>query len=236
MPGRSRAGEALYRAALLFLTPALAFLYVVSLLAVMTGGEWGVVLGAMVAYLLAPVGTEVVIPAMFLALIGLGAPAHVFVLGVASVVLVDVFVALFFLWNWDLVERAPALGPAVRRVEEKCRQVIERRRWGRGATLTALALYVALPFQMTGGLVGSILGRMMGLGKVKVFLAVTAGSVAGAVPTALLAYAVGRPVYDALRSPAAQAVGWAAGILITVAFLGAVVFLYARGRRNAHRG
>src|SRR5206468_8773040 len=116
---------------------------------------------------------------------------------------------------------------------EKCRQVIEKRRWGTRASYLVLAAYVALPFQMTGGLFGSVLGRLMGLNKVKVFLAVTGGSLAGAVPISVLAYLVGPPLLDALRSPAVQTLGLAAGILITVAFLGAVVFLYVRGRRNA---
>jgi len=228
-----RPPEILFRLALFVLPFALAFLYVVSLLAVMSLEEWQIVFGGMATYLVAPVGTEVVIPGIFLLLLGANAPGYVFVLAAASVVLVDVFTALFFLWNWDLVERVPHLGGLVRRVEQKCRQVIEKRRWGEGATYLALAGYVALPFQMTGGLFGSVLGRVMGLDKVKVFVAVAAGSLAGAVPMGILAYAVGKPVYDALTSSTAQAVGLAAGILITVAFVGAVVVLYLRGKRNA---
>ena len=224
--------DALYRAALFALPFALAFVYVVSLLAVMSTDEWHIVFGGMATYLLAPVGTEVVIPAIFVGLLAVDAAWYVFALATASVVLVDVFTALFFLWNWDLVERAPYLGRLLRRVEAKCRQVIEKRRWGQEATLTALALYVALPFQMTGGLFGSMLGRLMGLERVKVFAAVTAGSLAGAIPMSVLAYVVGRPVYEALSSPTAQNLGLAAGILITVAFVGAVVFVYLRGRRN----
>ena len=228
-----RVPEAFFRLALFVLPFALAFVYVVSLLAVMSTTEWHIVFGGMATYLLAPVGTEVVIPVIFVALLAVKAAWPIFVVAAASVVLVDVFTALFFLWNWDLLEGAPYLGRALAKVEEKCRRVIERRRWGRGATLTALALYVALPFQMTGGLFGSVLGRVMGLEKTKVFLAVTAGSLAGAVPMSVLAYVVGEPLLAALTSPTAERVGLAAGILITVTFVGGVVFLYLRGKRNA---
>ena len=172
-----RPPEILFRLALFVLPFALAFLYVVSLLAVMSLAEWQIVFGGMVAYLVAPVGTEVVIPGVFVLLFGANAPVYVFVFASASVVLVDVFTALFFLWNWDLVERVPHLGRLVGRVEQKCRQVIEKRRWGERATYLALAGYVALPFQMTGGLFGSVLGRVMGLDKVKVFVAVAAGPI-----------------------------------------------------------
>ena len=230
---RTRAGEAVYRAALFTLPPALAFLYIVSLLPVMTAEEWYlvVVLG-MAVYLFAPVGTELVIPVVVIGLQAFHASNAVIVLGIASIVLVDVFTALFFLWNWDLVEQIPLLGRAIRRVEDKCRRVIARKKWAEGATLTALAAYVALPVQMTGGLFGSVLGRVMGLDKLKVFVAVTAGSLAGAVPMGAVAWLVGKPVLDALQSASARTIGAVAGILITAAFVGAVVFLYWRGKRN----
>lgn len=229
---RPRAAEAVFRAGLFILPFGIAFVYVVALLAVLPGDAWTVIFGGMATYLLAPVGTEVVIPIVFAALLGIDAPPLAFVLAVSSVVLVDVFTALFFLWNWDLLERVPRLGGAIRRIEEKCYAIIAKRRWGERATYAALAAYVALPFQMTGGLVGSILGRMMGLDRGKVFLAVTAGSLAGGVPMGIASYAIGVPLKEALTSPTAQAVGLAAGILITVAFIVAIVWLYLRGRRN----
>ena len=229
-----RPPEILFRLALFVLPFALAFLYVVSMLAVMPIEQWKkIVFGGMGLYLVAPVGTEVVVPIVVVYLRSVGAATHVIVLGVASIALVDVFTALFFLWNWDLVERIPYLGKGVRRVEGKCREVIARKQWGEGATLTALALYVALPVQMTGGLFGSVLGRVLGMDKVKVFLAVTAGSLAGAVPMGIVAWLAGPPILALLESATVQMIAAVAGILITVAFIAAIVWLYMRGRRNA---
>lgn len=225
-------GEALYRGALFVFPFALAFVWVVSLLAVMTIDQWRIVFGGMTTYLLVPVGTEVVVPAVVV-LLGIDAAWYVVVLGITSVVLVDVFVALFVAWNWDLFERIPYLGGVLRRVEAKCHAIIARKKWGEGTTLMALAAYVALPVQMTGGLFGSVLGRVMGIDKGRVFLAVVAGSLAGAIPMGILAVVVREPMLRALESPTAQSLATVAGILITVAFVAAVVLLYRREKRNA---
>jgi len=228
--------EAVFRLALFALPPAIAFLYLVSLLPLMTWEQWSIVVfGGMAVYMFAPFGTEIVIPAVVVAL-GADAPVHVVVLAVVSIVMVDVLIALFIAWNWDLLERIPRLGGALRRVEEKCHAIIARRRWGEGAALAALAAYVALPVQMTGGLFSSVLGRVMGLGKGRVFAAVVAGSLAGAVPMAVLAVLIRDPLLEALESPTAQSVSFVAGILIIVAFIAAVVVLYLRGKRNAAAG
>ena len=233
MRPRPRVADALFRAGLFVLPFAVAFVYVVSMLPLMPIEQWRTIVGGMGLYLLAPVGTEVVVPVVVILLQEAGAATHVVVLGVASIALVDVFTALFFLGNWDLVERTPYVGRGLRRVEDKCRAVIARKKWGEGATLTALALYVALPVQMTGGLFGSVLGRVLGMDKVKVFLAVTAGSLAGAVPMGIVAWLAGRPILAVLQSATAQTIAALAGILITVAFIAAIAWMYRRGRRNA---
>lgn len=227
-----RLPEAVYRAALFVFPFALAFLWVVSLLAVMTIEEWRFVVGGMTTYLLAPVGTEVVIPGVVV-LLGADAAWHVVVLAIASIVLVDVFVAMFVAWNWDLIERVPHLGGVLRRIEAKCHAIIAKKKWGEGATLMALAAYVALPVQMTGGLFGSVLGRVMGIDKKRVFLAVVAGSLVGAIPMGILAVLLREPLLRTLESPMVRNVAAAAGILITVAFVVAVVVLYRRGKKNA---
>ena len=228
-----RLPEAVYRAALFVLPAAFAFLYVVTLLAVLSPEAWAVVYGGMTLYLLAPVGTEIVIPIVVLGLQSLGAPPAVLAIGIMSIPMVDVFAGLFIAWNWDLLERVPYLGGVVRHVERKCHDIIAKKRWGEGVTLTALAAYVALPVQMTGGVFGSVLGRVMGIGKARVFAAVVAGSLLGAIPMGVLAVVIGPPLLDAFRSPTVQALSIAAGVLITAAFVVIVVVLYRRGKRNA---
>lgn len=237
MRQRTKVGEAMYRACLFALPFAAAFLYVVSLLPIVSIDAWDVIVpGGMLVYLVAPVGTEVVVPLMMLKLKDLGAAPHVYVLAVVSIVLVDVFTAWFVAWNWDLLERVPRLGRILKRIEAKCHVVIAKRRWGEGVTLAALAAYVALPVQMTGGLFSSVLGRTMGIDRTRVFLAVTAGSAIGAIPMGIVGYFAASAVLAAFQSPSAQTIGAAAGILIMIAFVAAIVVLYLRGKRNENRG
>jgi len=233
---QTRAGEAVLRASLFVLPFALAFVYVVSVLAVVSADAWPIVWGGMITYLLAPVGTEVVIPAIRVGLLSVSAAPWEFALAVLGVVLVDVFTALWVAWNWDLVERVPRLGWVVRRVEHRCHAILAKKKWGERATLAALAAYVAMPVQMTGGLFSSVMGRMMGIDKVRVFAAVSAGSAIGAVPMAIVAWVAGPSILVALQSPTVQTVGIAAGILTAIAFIAAVAYLYVRGKRNEDRG
>lgn len=237
MHPRTKVAEAMYRACLFVLPFALAFLYVVSLLPIVSGDAWHTIVPeGMLVYLLAPVGTEIIVPFMMFRLQGFGAAPHEYVLAVASIVLVDVFVALWVAWNWDLLERLPRLGGVLKRIETKCHQVIGKRRWGEGVTLAALAAYVALPVQMTGGLFSSVLGRVMGIDRTRVFLAVAAGSAIGAVPMGIAAFFATQAVLDAFRSPSAQTLGAVTGILIMIAFVAVVVLLYIRGKRVENRG
>lgn len=193
-----------------------------------------IILGGMLTYLVSPLGIEFVIPFTVLAIrTSPDSSGAAIVFAIVSIILVDVFTALFMLWNFELAERAPLLGRFIRKTEEKCRAVIRKRKWGEGATLAALTTYVALPVQMSGGVVGSILGRLLGARPQKVFLAVALGSLIGAIPFGIFAALI----------PEAELQGfvhWAealtlpqiAGIILIAVFVIAIVYLYFRGRSS----
>jgi uncharacterized membrane protein len=226
----------LRRVSLFFLPLLLAAAYLAAVWSVFPPAASSIILGAMVLYLVSPLGVEFVVPGAVLALrtsAEIADPVPAIVAAVLSVVLVDVFTALFLLWNFDLAERVPFLGGFIRKTEEKCHRVIERRKWGEGVTLAALTAYVALPVQMSGGLVGSIFGRLLGIRPVKVFAAVSAGSLLGAVPfgvaSALIPEAQLQGFVDWVRSLSVTQV---LGILVLATFIVAIVWLYRRGRAN----
>lgn len=216
------------RLALVLLPFAVAAGYIALLAAVLTVTFFHIALGAMVAYLVTPAGAEIVIPSSVVA-VGLnGGGGFEAFMTIASVVLVDVFSALFLLWNFDLAEKTPFLGAFIERTEDRCRAYLARKPARQKLAVVALALYVALPFQMSGGVVGSILGRVMGLERHRVFAVVALSSAAGAVPIGLAAYVFGGAIADAFRSNAWYAVG----VVLTVAFLAAIVIMYRRSRGN----
>ena len=146
-----------------------------------------------IAYLVPPFGKESVIPIgiaggkIFVPIIN----AHVQVPPIDaniiafSVALIDSVVSLFTVWNYDLIKKIPILGSFVRKVEELGREGSKEYAWVRPLKFTGIVLFVMVPFQGSGGLVGSILGRLIGMRAVTTWLAVTIGAFAGSF---ILAY------------------------------------------------
>jgi hypothetical protein len=220
----SRDLQRIFERVLLFVTPfTLAALYVMVMFALITPDVFAPILAAMFVYLLSPLGVEIVIPSTYV-LVGGG--AAILAVIVLSIVMVDVFTAVFMFWNFDLAERIPGLGGFIRRTEAVCSRKIEEKKWGEGVTMLALAAYVALPFQMSGGVVGSIFGRVLGIDRRKVLLAVSAGSAAGGVPVGVAAFLVGEPLVRFLQSGWLQFIGSIVGILIVVGFILGVSYVY----------
>src|SRR2546428_12183049 len=113
----------------------------------------------MIGYLVTPLGAEFWVPSSVLAVQAGGGGLPEAAIAVGSIVLVDWFTALFLLWNFDLAERAPFLGKFIDRTEEKCRRFLAEKPWRQRLAAAALALYVALPVQMSGGVVGPLPAR-----------------------------------------------------------------------------
>jgi uncharacterized membrane protein len=135
---------------------------------------------AMSAYFFPPAGKESVIP---LAVRWGVHPALV----ASSIILLDVVAALFLVWNFDFTKKVPLVGGAIELTEDKGRRVLEKRTWVRRFAFTGLVLFVMVPFQGSGAVVASILGRIIGMDPYKVFIAITTGSVIGCFSVAYLA-------------------------------------------------
>lgn len=184
-------------------------------------------LAAMVAYLIGPLGREVVIPATVLLLMeSLGAGIWEAVAISISVASVDIFLALFVIWNFGLVNRSKRLSRIVRRMKEAFASSIGERPSKKGYLL--LAGYVAFPLQFSGGFVAAVIGSLLGFGPRRMLLAVSGGSLVGSLAVGLLAFFVGRPILDTLSLDLLQL----AGILIVVGFIIAAIYLYYSYRRK----
>ena len=104
-----------------------------------------------------------------------------------SVALIDSVVSLFVVWNYDIVKKIPILGRFVKKVEELGRKGSKEYAWVRPLRFTGIVLFVMVPFQGSGGLVGSILGRLLGMKPWRTWLAVTTGAVVGCLSMAYFA-------------------------------------------------
>lgn len=184
-------------------------------------------LAAMVAYLIGPLGREVVIPATVLLLMeSLGAGIWEAVAISVSVAFVDIFLALLVVWNFGLVSRSKRLSKIVRRMKKAFASKIGEHPSRKGYLL--LAGYVAFPLQFSGGFVAAVIGSLLGFDRRRMLFAVSGGSVAGSLAVGLLAFFIGRPALDMLSLDLLQL----AGILIVVGFIIAAIYLYYSYRRK----
>ncbi len=135
---------------------------------------------AMSVYFFPPAGKESVIP------LAVGWGVHP-ALAASSIILLDVVTALFLVWNFDFTKKVPLVGGAIELTEDKGRRVLEKRTWVRRFAFTGLVLFVMVPFQGSGAVVASILGRIIGMDPYKVFIAITTGSVIGCFSVAYFA-------------------------------------------------
>jgi len=140
-----------------------------------------------IAYFFPPLGKESVIPIgiaggdIFVPIVNI--KAHISPIDpnimAFSIAIIDSVVSLFVVWNYDLVKKIPLVGRFVRKVEELGRRGSKKYAWVRPLKFIGIVLFVMVPFQGSGGLVGSILGRLIGMRASTTWLAVTTGAFAG---------------------------------------------------------
>jgi uncharacterized membrane protein len=102
-----------------------------------------------------------------------------------SIAFVDIVVALFLVWNYDLAKKIPIIGNFIEKVEKIGRKSSNKYNWIRPLRFIGIMLFVMVPFQGSGGLVGSILGRLIGMKPWNTFFAISSGSLFGCI---LIAY------------------------------------------------
>ena len=123
-------------------------------------------------YFFPPLGKESIIPA------GVALGIHPVVMAL-SIAFVDVVVALFLVWNYDLAKKIPIIGKFMIKVEEKGNTAEEKYGWIKPLRFIGIVLFVMVPFQGSGGLVGSIVGRLFGMKPWNTFFAICLGAIIG---------------------------------------------------------
>ncbi len=166
------------------------------------------------AYFFPPLGKESVIP------LGISLGIHP-ALVAFSVAMVDVLVGLFLLWNYRFLYYVPLLGKWVKKMEIKAQKMIEE---GKGFSKLAwlgLVLFVIVPFQGSGAVSATVIGKISGIEEKRVWLAVITGAFAG---TFMVAYSFN------LILATFQTSFWV-GLAVVAVAAALIVFLYHRLRR-----
>jgi uncharacterized membrane protein YdjX (TVP38/TMEM64 family) len=88
-------------------------------------------------------------------------------------------------WNYDYAKGIPLIGRFMSKVERIGKTSSNKYAWVEPLRFIGIVLFVMIPFQGSGGLVGSIVGRLIGMNPWHTVLAITAGAVIG---TTIIAY------------------------------------------------
>jgi len=167
-----------YRAIALLIPVIVVIIHISIMAATLPQAQFFTMLGLIAAYLLPPAGKETVIPIG----IALGIPWWYMAL---SIVMIDVETGLFMALNFDLAYRIPYLGPLLSNLTKKTEQFITDHHWLAGLWFFAIVLMVMVPVLGSGGIRGSIAGKILGINNVLVFFAILAGSLIGCFGIAL---------------------------------------------------
>jgi uncharacterized membrane protein len=135
----------------------------------------------MTGYFFPPLGKESIIPS---GILFFDMPP---VLMALSVAFIDIIVALFLVWNYDLAKKIPFVGKFMIKVEEKGKNVEGKYSWVKPLRFIGIVLFVMVPFQGSGGLVGSIVGRLIGMKPWNTFFAISIGAFVGCILIAMFA-------------------------------------------------
>ena len=107
---------------------------------------------------------------------------------IGAVVFVDLVTSLFMVWNFDIVIKIPFLGRLVLRSEKKGHESLEKYPWIRGLAFLGISLFIAIPFNGTNAVIGTIIGKIIGMKALYVWLAVVIGSILGCLLVAVPVY------------------------------------------------
>jgi len=130
--------------------------------------------GWMIAYFFPPLGKESVIPLA----ISQGLDPWLVAFSIAYI---DIMVGLFLVWNFDLAKKIPLIGTFIRRLEAKGSEILVTKPWIDRLAFGGIVLFVMVPFQGSGAVGGTIVGKMLGMNPYKIWAAVILGAIVGCV-------------------------------------------------------
>ncbi|MFA5347586.1 MAG: small multi-drug export protein [Methanoregula sp.] len=174
----SGAARVPFRVIAILLPVLLVLVHLLVMFLMLRYDQFLIVIGLIVAYLLPPAGKETVIPLG----IALGIPWWYIAL---AITLVDAETGLFMALNFDLAYRIPWLGGLLSRFTDKTTLFLKDHLWIEGLSVFGIMLMVMVPFLGSGGIRGSVAGKLLGLDSYLVFIAIVTGALIGCFGIAL---------------------------------------------------
>lgn len=91
----------------------------------------------------------------------------------------DAMTAILVAFHMNLLFRLPVLGKRLRLLTLEGEQLVRSQPWMRRTTFIGVVVFVMLPLASTGSIGGALLGRLLGLPRLRTFAAVIVGSASG---------------------------------------------------------
>ncbi|MFO7792380.1 MAG: small multi-drug export protein [Candidatus Saliniplasma sp.] len=175
--------------------------------------------GGMFGYFFPPAGKESVIPLTVGAINAKGilTPLTTIVLVAGSIAFVDIVTSYFLLWNFYIAEKIPLIGTWIKKFEKFGAQKMKEKKWISKVAFIGVALFVVFPFQGSGGVGASIVGRVVGLEKFKTWLAIIIGSFIGCTFIAVVSIYLSDAILEAFQTSVFQGIG--AIVIVAIIFV-----------------
>jgi uncharacterized membrane protein len=205
----------LFKVAIPFVIPAIIF----AILYLVLSYTRFLQMGAMsLLYLFPPLGKESIIPT------GIGYGFTVLQMA-ALIFMVDVVCAMFISWNLPLAKKIPGIGHILIWVEKKGSETLEKKPRLRTVSWIGLVLWVMVPFQGSGGITASVIGRAIGMRASFVISAVGLGA-------AIAGILIGTAAEHGIKMFREN---WLAGVITMVVVAVVAVVLYLLYKRYMKR-
>ena len=163
----------------------------------------------MLVYFIPPFGKGTVIP------LGIAGGVDPWAIAICTA-FVDIAVGVFLTWNFDLAKKIPFIGSGINRIQLKGKAMLKDLPWLERASFAGIVVFVMFPFQGSGAVGGTILGRAIGLSPNRNLSAVAIGAVSGSlILSASVVYGLG---VLAILAPIQ--------IAVTVMFIGMCLVIY----------
>ena len=163
----------------------------------------------MLVYFVPPFGKGTVVP------LGIAGGVDPWAIAICTA-FVDIAVGVFLTWNFDLAKKIPFIGSGINRIQLKGKAMLKDLPWLERASFLGIVVFVMFPFQGSGAVGGTILGRAIGLSPNRNLSAVAIGAISGSlILSASVVYGLG---VLAILAPLQ--------IAVTVMFLGLCLVIY----------
>lgn len=102
--------------------------------------------------------------------------------------------SFWYVYNLDLLERLPKIGPTFHRMRTEAVKTLEERRWIRRLSVVGVGAFVITPLPGSGALGGAIVARLIGVSRFAAFISISVAGVIVCTGYAMFAHKLAKSI------------------------------------------